>query len=178
MLRSLSFGLPLVLLATVAAAPGGPAMLDTQWTKAAQAVAAKGNGNIKLPEIRVYDARGRLVLRSFDGGLPGTIVPRVAAALRSGKAVAGPSLVQTMTALETRDGRAALPRVRAAGRITVVDYWATWCVGCKVVSRELAAWAAAQGGKVLLVRAETDPMKGRAVQHRYFDKDGKELKAD
>jgi thiol-disulfide isomerase/thioredoxin len=176
MLRT-AFLLPFLLLAT-AAAPAGSSTLDTRWTTAARAAAVKSGGQVRLPEVRVYDTRGRLLLRSFGGGKPGTIVPQVMAALRAGKALAGPSLAETMRALETRDGRAALPQVRANPRIVVVDYWASWCVGCKVVSRELADWNAKQGGKVLLVRAETDPMQGKPVKHRYFDKNGKELRAD
>ncbi|MDG2532760.1 thioredoxin domain-containing protein [Sphingomonas sp. HITSZ_GF] len=170
------FLLPLLLLAP-AAAPAGSPTLDTRWTEAARAAVVRSGGQIRLPEVRVYDGRGRLLLRNFGGGKPGAIVPQVAAALRGGKTIAGPSLTESLRALETRDGRAALPQLRGDRRIIVIDYWATWCVGCKVVSRELAEWSAKQGGKVLLVRAETDPMQGKPVQHRYFDKDGKEIKA-
>lgn len=175
MLRT-AFLLPFLLLAT-AAVPASSPTLDIRWTEAARMAAAKNGGEIRLPEVRVYDGRGRLLLRDFGSGTPGAIVPRVSAALRGGKAVAGPSLAESLRALETRDGRPALPQLRGNKQIVVIDYWASWCVGCKVVSRELEAWSAKQGGKVLLVRAETDPMQGKPVKHRYFDKNGKELPA-
>jgi thiol-disulfide isomerase/thioredoxin len=165
---------PLLLLA---AAPADTNILETRWTKKVQLAAAKSGTGTSLPEVRVYDARGQLLLRTFGAG-KGTAVRQVTGAIRNAKPVAGPSLAEAMRVLETRDGRPAARQIGGRGRIIVVDYWAEWCVPCKFVSRELAEWTAQQGGTVLLVHAETDPMKGKAFKHIYLDKDGKELKVD
>ncbi|RJF85345.1 thioredoxin domain-containing protein [Sphingomonas cavernae] len=170
----------MALPATLAAAT-----LDTRWTEKAlirhDALVKAKKEQYELPEVRVYDARGRLLLRKKGGGKSGAMVPLVENAIRAGKVVSGPSLAQSMAELETRDGKPATGPAVGKARYVVVDYWADWCLPCKVVSKELTAWAARQpAGKVLLVRAETDltivaRRSGQAVKHRYIGLDGKEI---
>jgi thiol:disulfide interchange protein len=175
----------LVLLAT-AAAPAAP-VLDTRWTKAAAQAYVAAPDQVKtarsLPELRVYDAGNRLVLRSF-GLKPGTVGTNIVGAIRRRVQVKGPSFAQTMSELETRDGSPALAQARGRAKITIVDYWAEWCAPCKLLGAELQAWAARQpAGYVQIVRAETDIIAaergaGHKVLHYIKGPDGKMTKVD
>jgi thiol-disulfide isomerase/thioredoxin len=167
-----------MLLLAAAATTAAP--LETRWTKAAEShyLAISTTSPKQLPELRMYDARHRLVLRLF-GMKPGTLGPELSAAIMHSRVIAGPSYAETMAELQTRDGRPALAGVRSSARFTVVDYWAEWCAPCKVMGAELAKWAALQpSGAVQIVRAETDPMAaaraaGAVVRHYKNGPDGK-----
>jgi thiol-disulfide isomerase/thioredoxin len=144
-------------LLLVAGMAGAATTLDTQWTKAAikKNAAAPIGAQQQLPELRVYDASHRLILRSF-GLRRGAVGETLTAAMRRDAPVAGPRFEATMSELETRDGRPARLRVGGA-KYVVVDYWATWCAPCKVLGAELDGWAARQpNGSVQIVRAEAD----------------------
>lgn len=174
--------LPAVALLVAAAPTGSPRTLDTRWTQAASKafVARTESGKLEksLPEIRVYDAGDRLVLRSF-GAKNGPIGRSIVQALRRHSPIAGPSFKETLAELETRDGKPALGQTKGGARITVVDYWAEWCIPCKALGKELDAWAARQpAGYVQIVRAETDPMaamQASGIKMKRFKKgpDGK-----
>jgi thiol-disulfide isomerase/thioredoxin len=179
--------IPLLAAATAAAAaPVATAVLETRWTKAAeQAFVSSLTARAKkqLPELRVYDAGNRLVLRSY-GFKEGTAGKTIVKAVRSRKAVAGPDFAETMGELETRDGRPALAQARGRAKITVVDYWAEWCAPCKALGKELDEWAARQpAGYVQIVHAETDPIAaGKARGQKFFryikGPDGKRIKVE
>jgi thiol-disulfide isomerase/thioredoxin len=58
------------------------------------------------------------------------------------------------TGLDVADARAPAP---VPGKITIVDYWATWCTACKLVEPRLLAIVRAHGDRVALRRIdETD----------------------
>ncbi|HEY0628492.1 MAG TPA: thioredoxin domain-containing protein, partial [Sphingomicrobium sp.] len=145
-------------------------IIETAWTKAAAEREEKlteeslqknpkGPPRYALPELRVYDPQQRLILHEV-GISPGKTAAALDDRISSGRPINGPSLQATLADLETRDHRPAAERIRKGGRITIVDYWAEWCVPCKALEKELVAWAAEQpGGTVQLVRAEADLMK-------------------
>jgi thiol-disulfide isomerase/thioredoxin len=49
---------------------------------------------------------------------------------------------------------------RTPGRITVVDYWATWCQPCAVIDRALAAAAPRWGADVHVVKIDATEWPG------------------
>jgi thiol-disulfide isomerase/thioredoxin len=51
------------------------------------------------------------------------------------------------------------PRAPAAGRITVVDYWATWCEPCREITRVLAA-AATRWPDVTIIKVDATAWPG------------------
>jgi thiol-disulfide isomerase/thioredoxin len=124
-----------------------------------------------LPQLRVYDAGGRLVYNLTPGEWkPATIGSVIDQALKSGRAVPGPTLQQTLADLQTTSGHPAGSAIAANGTPLIFDYWATWCIPCKKLEKALLAWAAQKPpGSVQIVKAETDIMKAmRASGQRTF----------
>jgi thiol-disulfide isomerase/thioredoxin len=169
----------LISLSLVAGAASAATMLDTKWTKAAeQAYEATATTHpIRLPEFRIYDSRHRLILDDF-GMKPGTVARTVGDAMRRDVPMAGPSYAQTLSVLETRDGKPAAS-ARLTAKFVIVDYWADWCAPCKVLGAELEKWAGQQpAGSIQLIRAETDPLaaaraRGAVIRHYKKGPDGK-----
>jgi thiol:disulfide interchange protein len=162
-------------------------LVDTRWSSAAMtrfARASEARQQKKvLPEFRVYDRQDRLVYIA-TGMKPGTVAGVMDKAIHRNRAIDGPGFAATMDELETRDGKPALPQVRGHHAFTIVDYWAEWCVPCKIQGKELEDWAQRQpAGTVQIVRAETDPMAAaRAIGEKSYKitrgPDGKMIKTE
>lgn len=150
------------------------AVVETQWTKSAaernEALTdaalkqdpSKGALKYALPRLRVYDAKGQLVyqLDPTLGWKPETIGGVIDQAIASGRAVTGPSLNETLADLQTSAGQSARAVVASGATPLVFDYWASWCVPCKILEKALIRWQAAKAlGSVQIVKAEADPMK-------------------
>lgn len=131
--------------------------IDAAWSKAAKSAAVmrakQGRGGMTLPEVRLYDARGRLLLTAGSGNL----IPKIEAAMRQPRPVSGQTLNTALDELTLADGAPVRLAKQRTRRFVLVDYWAEWCVPCKLVSKQLDNWLARQpAGSVTLVRAETD----------------------
>jgi len=114
-----------------------------------------------LPRLRVYNADGQLIylLDPTQGWSPKAIGSAIDEAIASGRSIAGPALGETLAELQTADGRPARA-VAASGIPLVFDYWASWCVPCRILEKALLQWQASKyPGSVQIVKAEADPMK-------------------
>ena len=167
---------PLLIAAAGLVAPGAPAKsVDARWTRAAEAQYVPGAtaGKTKeLPELRVYDARGRLILiqTGYNRGKTGAAID---AAARRDTPVRGPSLAQSLAELETREGRPLDRSLQGARGLTVIDYWAEWCVPCKSRGAERDIWAASRpAAAVTLIRAETDMLRALRAQGKVVYRKG------
>jgi thiol-disulfide isomerase/thioredoxin len=112
--------------------------------------------------LRVYSATGQLVylLDAKRGWKPDTIGSEIDRAIASGHAIAGPTLTETLADLQTGEGRPARAAVASNGTPLVFDYWASWCVPCKILEKGLLQWQATKpGGSVQIVKAEADLTK-------------------
>lgn len=139
--------------------------LGVEWTKPAGERTFASHKPYALPQLRVYDAAGKLVLNITNGASAPDIGARVDQAIRVDQTVAGPSVAETLADLQTYQGQPASSAVNAQGRPLIVDYWASWCIPCKALGKSLLAWAARKpSGSVQIVKAETDLVKVAAAQ--------------
>lgn len=135
-------GLSLALLLAAlgplrAAAADGPAwpsnvrVFEVEMTKAA---AEKQRERFSLPQLRVYDAKGRLLHSSdgYDAEFGAALNP-----LFQGKGKAKKELLKTDLATMQRPQGQPLAPLPAAD-FTVVELWADWCIPCHAQSRQLA----------------------------------------
>jgi len=151
-----------------------PAVVETQWTRSAAERSERltnsalkkdpRRGGLKygLPQLRVYGRDGRLVyvLDATRAWSPQTIGRVIDKAVASGTTVAGPSLQETLADLQTVEGRPASLAVAGHETPLVFDYWASWCVPCKILEKALLQWQRSKpSGAVQIVKAEADPMK-------------------
>jgi thiol-disulfide isomerase/thioredoxin len=146
-------------------------VVDTQWTDAAakrtETLSSTGKIKYSLPQLRIYDAKGELVysLDPATGWKPTTIGSALDKAIAAGHPIPGPSLNETLADLQTADGRPARGAVAVDGAPLVFDYWASWCVPCKILEKALLQWQATKPrGSVRIVKAETDLMKFERAQ--------------
>jgi thiol-disulfide isomerase/thioredoxin len=141
----------------------GAEVIDAQWTEAAakqaEALVAAKKLTYELPELRIYDARQQLIYHR-TGIDPDTIAKTLDGAIAAKQPIAGPSYSETAADLETADHKAISAILQPNGAVTIFDYWAEWCVPCKILEKQMLAWAAQQRpGSVRIVRAEADLTK-------------------
>ena len=126
-----------------------------------------------LPELRIYDARRRLIFREI-GDKPTINDAVLSRVIFADQPIAGPGFAETVADLDTADHHPAAARLPANGEVTIVDYWAEWCVPCRALGKQLMDWAARQPqGSVRIVKAEADVNKllsqsagGQTVVHQ------------
>jgi len=140
-----------------------PKIIEAGWPEAveirADELVKAGKRKYSLPELRIYDGRHQLIFRNF-GTDAGKVAAIVTAAIAADRPTDGPSFSETFGELETADHHPANQTLSRSNLITIVDYWAEWCIPCKAQEKELRAWAATQSGdEVQIVHAETDITK-------------------
>jgi hypothetical protein len=136
-------------------------VIDAVWNNAvASRIRSLGNRfQCTLPELRIYDAHRRLIFREI-GDKPAINDAVLNQAISADQPIAGPSFAETVADLDTPDHQPAAVQLPTTGEATIFDYWADWCVPCKVLGKQLMAWAATQPeGSVRIVKAEADANK-------------------
>jgi peroxiredoxin len=68
------------------------------------------------------------------------------------------------TSLSTVSGEVPKTIEKLRGNVLVLDFWASWCVACKLTSRRLSAWQARYGAQGLSVIGITDDPVADAMQ--------------
>ena len=136
-------------------------VIEAAWNGAvAKRIQSLGNKfTYTLPELRIYDAHGRLIFRQI-GDTPTTDAAVLNRVISADQPIAGPTLAETLADLDSPDHHPAAAELPADNEVTIFDYWADWCVGCKVLGKRLMTWAARQPrGAVRIVKAEADVSK-------------------
>lgn len=155
-------------------APGKPSveLVDLTWTAEAanrvDKLSLKDPMQYSLPEVRVYGAKQQLIFHK--NGLGPDDVELITRAIAEAKPIAGPTFAETIGDFQGAEGQPAASLVQPRNVVTVIDYWADWCVPCKALEKRLLEWAAQQPpGSVRLVRAETDLIKlGKAQGEKQY----------
>ena len=77
----------------------------------------------------------------------------------------------------------ALPGPVTAGKVTVLNFWATWCPPCRAVAPELAKVAEQRAGGVVVAKVDTDALPDvaarfsiRSIPTMILFRDGREVK--
>ena len=68
--------------------------------------------------------------------------------------------------IEAPDSRAFDALVRSSPLPVVVDFWAPWCGPCRMVAPEMARVAAANAGRYLVVKVNTDEVADLGERYR------------
>jgi thiol:disulfide interchange protein len=142
-------------------APASVPVIEAAWSSATademmDRILHQQKFEYALPELRVYDSNGRLIYRKA-GAETGKTAATLSRAIENDKQVAGPTFAETVSKLELRGRNAARLRIEPGPGVTLFDYWAEWCVPCKILEKELLSWAAGQpSGSVRIVKAEAD----------------------
>lgn len=123
----------------------------------------QGEIRLGLPQLRAYGRAGQQLF-SATGYDSNHFKPDLGALLASKKAQGEVDPKATLAAdlakLESPEGEplAAVP----PADVTLVKYWADWCVPCHAQSRDLVEVLAVHPGvKITLVNVEADPSKQR-----------------
>lgn len=167
--RSLLAGLALAVLALPAALPAAKAEKPV-WPANVRVVEArlsldhfKGDSTFSLPQLRAYDRAGRQ-LYSTSGYDDEKFKPDFRALLASrkpqGKVDPKMPLSADLAKLESPTGGpfAAPP----PADITLIKYWADWCVPCHAQTRDLVEVLKAHPGvEITLVHVDADITKQR-----------------
>lgn len=137
--------------------PAWPSNARVVEARLAQEAARKIDEGFGLPQLRVYDARGRKI---FDvEGYSHDFAARLSETLKSGgKPDASPSLAGELAAVVSTDGKpiGSLPEAP----LTLVKYWAEWCVPCHAQSRDLVKVLGEHPEmRVTVLNVEADLMK-------------------
>jgi thiol-disulfide isomerase/thioredoxin len=165
----------------------GAPVIETRWTAAAtrknQALVAAKKIAYELPEVRVYNSRNQLIFLQH-GMSVGSETSAIEKAIRANAQVTGPTFGDAVSELEDAQGQPAAMALGRTEGVTIFDYWASWCVPCKVLEKQLRDWAAKQpSNSVRLVRVEADLMKadralGKKVYMLKEGSDGKVTKVE
>jgi thiol-disulfide isomerase/thioredoxin len=157
--------LTVALVTATSACPLLGAAEKPAWPANTQVVEARlappdGSFDLRLPQLRVYDAEGRQLLDlegySSDGG-------RAIARALEGKLEAKDAhpLAGELARVTASDGAGLAPL--PAADFTIVKWWAEWCVPCHAQSRDLAKVLAAHPDvRANLVHVDADFSKGAA----------------
>ena len=119
---------------------------------------AKGR-RMGIPRMVMLDGKGRLIYG--DQGLRNDLVRRMHEAYRRDKPIDAPiSLAAVLAEVETSDGRPMSMDTLPQADLYVVDYWASWCEPCRIMSRiidgTLRHW---DGVHSVWIKVESDPEK-------------------
>jgi thiol-disulfide isomerase/thioredoxin len=127
----------------------------------------QGTVQLALPQFRAYGRDGRQLYAAsgyepagFKEAMTGllTAPEKRPAAGKPPDPDTPKTLAADLAKLESPDGK-ALPKLPAAD-LTLIKYWADWCVPCHAQSRDLAALLAAHPGvKIHLVHVDADLTK-------------------
>ena len=163
-LQVIRFAAAAVLLAgggvatAVADAPALDIVQLRQSDEALQATYAKDK-TMNLPRLLLLDGQGQPLL--VEVGMRNGVGRRLAKALEGGKPLPSPAtldriLGEVVDAAGRPVSAGDLPRADAY----VVDYWAQWCVPCRLLARDIEGQLKRWDGKhIVWIKIESDPLK-------------------
>lgn len=144
---------------------------------------AEGLGGIRRRLLRPVQLAAVALVAALLGLLVWRVVeqqrgPDLVAAIKAGKRPPAPSFTlpvvwpQTETwppALQAAARRGQLSLAALRGQPVVINFWASWCIPCKIEAPLLAASARAHAGKVVFLGIDVQDLKsdGRAFLRKY-----------
>lgn len=131
--------------------PGNVRVVDAQLNRTGPP--AKEKGSRSLPQLRAYDTQGRR-LAELVGYNPETLRSTMASVLAPKGPAAGDPLSADLARVLGVDGK---PLALPAADVTLVKYWADWCVPCHAQTADLVNILGARPGvRVNLVHVDVD----------------------